>query len=190
MTWPCGSIGGGVGRGAVMSGARQGTNVVGNTYYRGSSRQVHCGRVAVPSLTLHPRAESGSNSVFTERARIANGSNRCGGLVLGAVRVRRAAVCWGWHGAGHVPGGFRVKCTAMRGELLEAERVHLEHELRARGHDIVLESMVDVSYRGQHVAWQRRDPRRGQRRARPSALSVPPHASNGSHRTTPNDRRQ
>ena len=70
----------------------------------------------------------------------------------------------------------------MRGELLEAERVHsivggffavynyygyglservyagaLEHELRARGHELVRELMVDVSYRGQHVAWQRLD---------------------------------
>ena len=70
----------------------------------------------------------------------------------------------------------------MRGELLEAERVHsivgcfftvynyyryglservyagaLEHELRARGHEVVRELMVDVDYRGQHVAWQRLD---------------------------------
>ena len=70
----------------------------------------------------------------------------------------------------------------MRGELLEAERVHsivgcfftvynyyryglservyagaLEHELRARGHEVVRELMVDVGYKGQNVAWQRLD---------------------------------
>ena len=70
----------------------------------------------------------------------------------------------------------------MQGELLEAERCGsiiggffkvynyygfglservyagaLEHELRARGHDVVRELMVDVRYEGRHVAWQRLD---------------------------------
>ena len=70
----------------------------------------------------------------------------------------------------------------MRGELLEAERVHsivgafygvynyygyglsesvyagaLEHELRLRGHQVVRELAVAVSYKGLHVAWQRLD---------------------------------
>lgn len=70
----------------------------------------------------------------------------------------------------------------MRGELLEAERVHsivgafyavynyygygfsetvyagaLELELRDRGHDVVRELAVAVSYKGWHVAWQRLD---------------------------------
>ena len=70
----------------------------------------------------------------------------------------------------------------MRGELLEAERVHsivggffavynyygfglservyagaLEHELRARGLEVIRELMVDVGYHGRHVAWQRLD---------------------------------
>lgn len=70
----------------------------------------------------------------------------------------------------------------MRGELLEAERVGsivgafyavynyygygfsetiysgaLELELRDRGHDVVRELGVAVSYKGRHVAWQRLD---------------------------------
>ena len=70
----------------------------------------------------------------------------------------------------------------MRGELLEAERVHsivaaffavyryygfglnesvyagaLECELSGRGHQVVRELAVSVSYHGQHVAWQRLD---------------------------------
>ena len=71
---------------------------------------------------------------------------------------------------------------AMRGELLEAERVQsivtafftvynyygyglneavyagaLECELRARGHEVVRELAVSVEYHGRHVAWQRLD---------------------------------
>lgn len=70
----------------------------------------------------------------------------------------------------------------MRGELLEAQRVHsivgafyavynyfgyglsetvyagaLECELIDRGHDVVRELAVAVSYKGRHVAWQRLD---------------------------------
>ena len=70
----------------------------------------------------------------------------------------------------------------MRGELLEAERVHsivggffavynyygyglservyagaLEHELRDRGHEVIRELVVDVRYKGRHVAGQRFD---------------------------------
>ena len=70
----------------------------------------------------------------------------------------------------------------MRGELLEAERVHsivggffavynyygyglservyagaLEHELRDRGHEVIRELVVDVQYKGRHVAGQRLD---------------------------------
>ena len=70
----------------------------------------------------------------------------------------------------------------MRGELLEAERVHsivaaffavyryygfglnesvyagaLEFELSGRGHQVIRELGVSVSYHGQHVAWQRLD---------------------------------
>ena len=70
----------------------------------------------------------------------------------------------------------------MRGELLEADRVHsivaaffavfryygfglnervyagaLACELRGRGHQVVRELAVSVSYHGQHVAWQRLD---------------------------------
>jgi GxxExxY protein len=70
----------------------------------------------------------------------------------------------------------------MKGELLEAERVHsivgaffkvynyygyglseaiyagaLEYELRDRGHDVVRELLVAVSYHGRHVGWQRID---------------------------------
>jgi GxxExxY protein len=71
---------------------------------------------------------------------------------------------------------------SMQGELLEAERVHsiigaffkvynyygyglseaiyagaLEYELRDRGHDVVRELLVAVSYYGRHVGWQRID---------------------------------
>ncbi|HTE45812.1 MAG TPA: GxxExxY protein [Gemmatimonadaceae bacterium] len=70
----------------------------------------------------------------------------------------------------------------MPGELLEAERVHsivggffavhnyygyglaervyagaLEHELLDRGHVVVRELLIDVRYKGRHVAWQRLD---------------------------------
>jgi GxxExxY protein len=70
----------------------------------------------------------------------------------------------------------------MRGELLEAQRVHsivgafyavynyygyglsesvyagaLECELLDRGHEVVRELAVAVSYKGRHVAWQRLD---------------------------------
>jgi GxxExxY protein len=70
----------------------------------------------------------------------------------------------------------------MRGELLEAERVHsivgaffrvfnyygfglneaiyagaLEYELSDRGHRVVRELAVPVAYMGRHVAWQRLD---------------------------------
>jgi len=70
----------------------------------------------------------------------------------------------------------------MKGELLEAERVHsivgaffdvynyygyglseaiyagaLNHELNDRGHDVVRELLVAVDYRGRHVGWQRID---------------------------------
>ena len=70
----------------------------------------------------------------------------------------------------------------MKGELLEAERVHsivgaffdvynyygyglseaiyagaLEHELSDRRHDVVRELLVAVDYRGRHVGWQRID---------------------------------
>lgn len=70
----------------------------------------------------------------------------------------------------------------MRGELLEAERVHssvgaffsvynyygyglneaiysraLEYELTDRGHEVVRELMVEVKYKGRHVSWQRLD---------------------------------
>ena len=72
--------------------------------------------------------------------------------------------------------------SLMRGELLEAERVHsivgafftvynyygyglgeatyagaLEYELIDRGHDVVRELLVAVSYEGRHVGWQRVD---------------------------------
>src|SRR5215210_9103541 len=71
---------------------------------------------------------------------------------------------------------------SMKGELLEAERVHsivgafftvynyygyglreaiyagaLEYELRDRCHEVVRELLVAVSYRGRHVGWQRVD---------------------------------
>ena len=96
-----------------------------------------------------------------------------------------------------------------------SERVYagaLEHELRARGHEVVRELMVDVGYKGQHVAWQRLDMVVDERvvvenkateklspadrvqlvsylRATSFAvgvllISVPPHVSNGSS-TTP-----
>jgi len=70
----------------------------------------------------------------------------------------------------------------MRGELLEAERVHsivgafftvynyygfglseaiyagaLEYELIDRGHEVVRELLVAVSYKGRHGGWQRLD---------------------------------
>jgi GxxExxY protein len=70
----------------------------------------------------------------------------------------------------------------MKGELLEAERVHsivgafytvynyyghglseaiyagaLEYELRDRGHEVVRELLVAVQYHGRHVGWQRVD---------------------------------
>jgi GxxExxY protein len=70
----------------------------------------------------------------------------------------------------------------MQGELLEADRVRsivggffdvynyygyglservyagaLEHELRDRGHLVVRELVIDVRYKGRHVAWQRLD---------------------------------
>ena len=70
----------------------------------------------------------------------------------------------------------------MKGELLEAERVHsivgaffkvynyygsglsesiyagaLGYELSDRGHDVVRELLVAVSYHGRHVGWQRID---------------------------------
>jgi len=70
----------------------------------------------------------------------------------------------------------------MKGELLEAERVHsivgafymvynyygyglseaiyagaLEYELIDRGHEVVRELLVATSYKGRHVGWQRLD---------------------------------
>ena len=70
----------------------------------------------------------------------------------------------------------------MKGELLEAERVHsivggfytvynyygfglseaiytgaLEYELIDRGHEVVRELLVAVNYKGRHVGWQRVD---------------------------------
>lgn len=70
----------------------------------------------------------------------------------------------------------------MRGELLEAERVHsivgaffavykyygfglsesiyaraLEYELVDRGHEVVRELWVQIWYKGRHVSWQRLD---------------------------------
>ena len=76
----------------------------------------------------------------------------------------------------------QTELEAMRAELLEAERVGsivgafyavynyygyglsetiysgaLELELRDRGHDVVRELGVAVSYKGRHVAWQRLD---------------------------------
>jgi GxxExxY protein len=41
-----------------------------------------------------------------------------------------------------------------------SERVYagaLEHELRDRGHIVVREMVIDVQYKGRHVAWQRLD---------------------------------
>jgi len=82
----------------------------------------------------------------------------------------------------HVLLDVRLQVVSMRGELLEAERVNsivggffavynyygfglsetvyagaLEHELRDRGHVVVRELWVDVSYKGRHVARQRLD---------------------------------
>ena len=80
------------------------------------------------------------------------------------------------------PDEDREYIRRMRGELLEAERVHsivgaffsvynyyryglneaiysraLEYELTDRGHEVVRELMVEVKYKGRHVSWQRLD---------------------------------
>ena len=77
------------------------------------------------------RAESGSNSLFMNEHELER---------IEWVR---------WAGLGRCGGRYGLSERVYAGAL--------EHELRGRGHEVVRELMVDVGYRGQHVAWQRLD---------------------------------